>query len=92
MTYLQLAILLTCRKNSMTSIIGAGTVEDIHGSLPSDFEEYKQETIRRAVKALLDAGNLKKGLQIGHKNTYYLSSKGYQETEKATKKAGENNV
>ena len=87
-TYLQLAILLTCRKEKMNSIIGAGTVEDIHGSLPSDFERYKDETIRRAIKKLVNTGNLIKGLQIGHKNTYYLSNKGYQETEKA---GGNNN-
>lgn len=87
-TYLQLAILLTCRKQNMTSVIGAGTVEDIHGSLPSDFEEYKRETIRRALKTLLSRGYINTGLKIGHKNSYYLSSKGYKETEKA----GEKNV
>lgn len=53
----------------------------------SDFEEYK-ETIRRALKTLLSRGYINTGLKIGHKNSYYLSNKGYKETEKA----GEKNV
>lgn len=88
-TYLQGAILLTCRKEKMVSIVGAGTVEDIHGLLPDDYKQYKEETIRKALNSLVKDEYMGKGLMIGNKNTYYLTDKGYRETYKLTKKAGE---